>query len=119
MTMKRSAIKEKRHQKIKLSIKKRTQDSYYSSVTGYFKKMEAKLHSIKLTGNYNYKQISRKYGMFDLDIKYSKSNKKKIYTKKYDKTVDGFKIILLTVPLKPGLPQTTIKITPPDTPTKN
>ena len=119
MTMKRSVIKEKRRQKIKLSIKKRIKASYYSSVTGYYEKMEAKFHSIKLTGSYNYKQLSEKYGPFDFDIKYSKSNKKKIYANKYDKTVEGFKIILLTDPLVQGPPKTTIKITPPDTPTGN
>src|SRR4030067_774833 len=119
MTMKRSVIKEKRRQKMKLPLIKKIKASYYSSVTGYYEKMEAKFHSIKLTGSYNYKQLSEKYGPFDFDIKYSKSNKKKIYANKYDKTVEGFKIILLTDPLEQGPPRTTIKITPPDTPTKD
>jgi hypothetical protein len=102
-----------RRKKINLSLPKRTHASYNSTVTTYYERIEAKYHLIKMSGDYKYKQIEEKIGEMDFDNKYFR-RKNKIYTAKYNININGFELKIFTGPLKPGMPQVSIAIIPPD-----
>lgn len=112
--------KEKIRKKMKLPLMKRQYASYKLTVTDYSEnteqdkgKIESKIHSIKLSGNYRKGELEDILGPLEADEKYYRV-KNRQYSDKYNVTIDNFRIVVLTMPLKPYLPQSSINITPPD-----
>src|SRR3990172_2575167 len=106
--------KERLRKKRKLALVKKIHKSYKSTVTGYYKKIESKLHAIRLSGYIPFKQLEEKLGPLEFDKKYYHRKNKKTYNVKYNATKDGFRILISTEPFKEGRPRVYIQIIPPD-----
>jgi hypothetical protein len=75
-------------------------------------RVEARIHTISLTGEANFKMLNDRIGSLEFDNNYLFSKRERLYKEKYNVSVEGFGIQIFRKPSRGGPPPIKIQFTP-------